>query len=154
MENNNATPEIQQTGIPQFTSESILYVYKVAKWGKFLAILGFIIAGFLFAGGIAMSFVLSMVKDDMIPLNMPVSPNLLSVFYILVAGVYIIPNLYLNSFSNNVMKAVKSGNSANMTTALKNLKKLFAFIGITTILILSLYTLTLITIGVAAILSL
>lgn len=139
--------------IPQLTSESVTYLLKTAKWGKFLAILGFIIAGLMIIAGILMSFVLNMVQDEMIPLNMPFSPKLLSVFYIVIAAIYLIPVIFLNSFSNNVIKAVKFSNTENMTTSLRNLKNLFVFIGISTIVVLVLYMIILIFIGTAAIFS-
>jgi hypothetical protein len=139
--------------IPQLTSESVAYLLKAAKWGKFLAILGFIITGLMVIAGIMMSFVLNMVQDEMVPLNMPFSPKLLSVFYIVIAGVYLIPVIFLNSFSNNAIKAVKRSSTENMTTSIRNLKNLFVFIGISTVVILALYIVILITIGTAALFS-
>jgi len=144
-----------QSEIPQLTSESIAYLLKVAKWGKFLAILGFIVSGLLIAGGILMSFVLGKVSgsDELVPLNMPFSPVFLSIIYILVAGIYLIPVIFLNTFSNNIIKAVNLSSTEKMTTSLRNLKNLFVFIGVSTILLLALYTLTLIIVGTAAIFS-
>ena len=139
--------------IPQLTSESISYLFKAAKWGKFLAILGFIVTGLLILGGITMSFVLNKVSgtDELVPLNMPFSPVFLSIIYIIFAGIYVIPVIFLNAFSNNVIKAVNLSSTEKMTTALRNLKRLFVFIGISTIVLLALYTLALIIVGTAAI---
>jgi len=139
--------------IPQLTSESIAYLLKAAKWGKFLAILGFIVCGLLIAGGIAMTFVLNMVSDEMIPLNMPFSPKILSFFYIIISAVYLIPVIFLNTFSNKTIKAINFSNTENMTAALKNLKNLFVFVGISTVVLLGLYTLILIVAGTAAVFS-
>jgi hypothetical protein len=97
-----------------------------------------------------MSFVLSMVSEDVIPLNMPFSPKVLSLIYIIIAAIYVIPVFFLNSFSNNVSKAVSLSNTENMTTSLRSLKNLFVFIGISTILILTFYTIILIVVGTAA----
>ena len=141
--------------IPQLTSESINYLLKVAKWGKFLAILGFIVTGLLIAGGITMSFVLNKVSgsDELVPLNMPFSPVFLSIIYIIIAGIYVIPVIFLNTFSNNAIKAVNLSSTEKMTISLRNLKNLFVFIGVSTIVLLALYTLTLIVVGTAAIFS-
>lgn len=139
--------------IPQFTAESITYLLKVAKWGKFLAILGFIFCGLLIAGGIAMTFVLNMVSDDIIPSDMPFSPLVLSFIYILIAAIYLIPMIYLNTFSNIAIKAINLSSTENMTRALKNLKNLFVFIGISTVAVIGLYTLMLIVAGTAAVFS-
>jgi hypothetical protein len=141
--------------LPQLTAESVTYLLKVAKWGKFLAILGFIVSGLLIVGGIAMSFILSKVSgsDELVPLNLPFSTVFLSIIYIIVAGIYLIPVIFLNTFSNNAIKAVNLSSTEKMTTALQNLKNLFVFIGVSTIILLALYTLTLIVVGTAAIFS-
>lgn len=139
--------------IPQLTSESVAYLLKTAKWAKFLAILGFIVCGLLILGGILMSFVLDMLSDDMIPLDMPFSPKVLSFIYILIAAVYLIPVIFLNSFSNNAIKAANTPSTENMTTSMRNLKNLFVFVGISTVVILALYTLILIVAGTAAVFS-
>jgi magnesium-transporting ATPase (P-type) len=136
--------------IPQLTSKSVIYLLKAAKWGKFLAILGFIVSGLLIAGGIIMSFVLNMVSEEMFPLNMPFSPKILSLIYIIIAGIFLIPVIFLNSFSNNAIKAVNLSSTEKMTVSLKSLKNLFVFVGISTVVLLALYTIILIVVGTAA----
>ena len=137
----------------ELTSESAAYLLKAAKWGKFLAILGFIMTSLLIIAGIMMSFVLNSVKDEMIPLNMPFSPKVLSFFYVVVAAISMIPVIFLNSFSNNAVKAVKFSDTEKMTTSMKQLKNLFVFLGISTIVMLALYVIVLLVIGTAAIIS-
>lgn len=141
--------------IPQLTPESINYLLKAAKWAKFLAILGFIISGLIILAGIAMSFVLNKVSgmDEMVPVNIPFSPAILSILYIAMAVVYLIPVIFLNTFSNNAIKAVKLSSTQKMTVSLRNLKNLLVFIGISTIVLLALYTLSLIVVGTAAVFS-
>lgn len=138
--------------IPQLTTESISYLLKAAKWGKFLAILGFIVSGLLILGGIAMSFVLNKISgaDELVPVNLPFSPFFLSIIYIAIAVIYLIPCIFLNTFSNNAIKAVNLSSTEKMTTSLRNLRNLFVFIGISTIVLLTIYTLTLIVLGTAA----
>lgn len=155
-ENQNKISTDTPTEIPQLTSESITYLLKAAKWGKFLAILGFIVSGLMIAGGILMSFILNKVSgtDELVPLNLPFSTVILSFIYIIVAVIFLIPVIFLNTFSNNAIKAVNLSSTEKMTTSLRNLKNLFVFIGISTIVLLALYTLILIIVGSAAILSL
>ena len=147
------SPSENQKELPLLTPESAAFLLKTAKWGKFLAILGFIVTIFLFLAGILMSFVLGMLPDEMIPLNMPFSPRVFSVIYIVIAGIYIVPVIFLNSFCNNAIKAIENSSTANLTVSLKNLKNLFVFVGISTIVILSFYTIILIIAGTAAIVS-
>jgi hypothetical protein len=147
------SPSENQNELPLLTPESAAFLLKTAKWGKFLAILGFIVTFFLFLAGILMSFVLGMLPDEMIPLNMPFSPRVFSVIYIVIAGIYIVPVIFLNSFCNNAIKAIENSSTANLTVSLKNLKNLFVFVGISTIVILSFYAIILIIAGTAAIVS-
>jgi hypothetical protein len=150
---NNLSSTVTPTEIPQLTTESVSYILKAAKWGKFLAILGFIIAGLLIAGGLLMSFVLNSLTNELVPLNMPFSPKILSFFYILIAGIYLIPVIFLNSFSNNAIKAMNRSSTENLTSSLKNLKNLFVFVGISTVVLIAFYTIILIVVGTAAIFS-
>jgi len=140
--------------VPQLTSESASYLLKAAKWGKFLAILGYIISAFMFLAGILMSFVLGMLPEEMAPLNLPFSPRVFSVIYIVIAAIYLVPVIYLNSFCNSAIKAINLSSTEQLTNSLKNLKKLFVFIGIATIVILALYSLILLVAGIAALVSL
>jgi len=152
-ESQNLSPTFSASELPKLTPESISYLLKAAKWGKFLAILGFIASGLLITGGIVMSFVLNTVSDEMVPMNMPFPPLLLSIFYIILAGIYLIPVIFLNSFSNNAIKAVNLSSTENMTASLKNLRNLFVFVGVSTVVLLALYIIILIVIGTAAIFS-
>ena len=153
-DNRNLSSPDAPAEMPQLTPESVSYLLKSAKWAKFLAILGFIVTGLMIVAGIMMSFVLNMVSDEMIPLNMPFSPKILSIIYVIIAGIFIIPVIFLNSFSNNALKAVNLSSTEQMTASIRNLKNLFVFVGISTIVILALYTLILIIIGTAAFVSL
>ena len=142
-----------QKELPQITAEATAFLLKTAKWGKFLAILGFIVTGFLFLAGILMSFVLGMLPDEMMPLEMPFSPTVFSVIYIAIAGIYVIPVIFLNNFCNNAIKAIENSSTDNLTASIRNLKNLFVFVGISTLVVLSFYTIILIIAGTAAIVS-
>jgi hypothetical protein len=154
MENKeNTTSSDTNAQVPELTLESVSYLLKAAKWGKFLAILGFIVAGLMAIAGILMSFVLNSLTDEMAPLNLPFSPVVLSFIYLIAAGIYLIPVIFLNSFSNNATKAVNMSDTGKLTSSLKNLKNLFVFVGVATVVILTLYTFILIIAGTAALVS-
>ncbi len=154
MENTNhlSSPDVPKE-IPQLTDVSVSFILKAAKWGKFLAILGFIVNGLMLIAGIIMGFVLNILPDEMIPLNLPFSPGVLSAIYVLIAVIYIIPVIFLNNFCNQAIKAVQLSSTESMSSSLKNLKNLFVFAGISTIVVLTLYTLMLIVLGSAALIS-
>ncbi len=151
---NNSVATDNTVGIPQLTSLSIAYLHKAAKWGKFISLLGFIMTSLMIVAGILMSFVLNSVHlNEMVPLNSPFSAKILSIFYVSVAAIFLVPVSFLHAFSNNAIKAVNQGNTDKMTTSLRNLKNLFVFLGISTLVILTLYVIILLTIGTAAILN-
>lgn len=154
MEDNNDKNITSPVGVLQLTSESVGFLVTTAKWGKFLAILGFIVTGLLFVSGILMSFVLGKLQDEMVPLNMPIPPIVLSIIYILIAAIYVIPVIFLNTFCNNALKAINSYSNEYLTKSLKNLKNLFVFIGVSTVIILALYLIVLVIVGSAAIMNL
>ena len=64
--------------------------------------------------------------------------------YILLAGVYFVPITYLYRFSVQVKQAVENNNEEEYTTAFQNLKSLFKFLGIFTIVMLALYAVALV----------
>jgi hypothetical protein len=154
VEDSNDKTILSPDGVLQLTSESVGFLVTTAKWGKFLAILGFIVTGLLFVSGILMSFVLGKLQDEMVPLNMPIPPIVLSIIYILIAAIYVIPVIFLNTFCNSALKAINSYSNEYLTKSLKNLKNLFVFIGVSTVIILALYLIVLVIVGSAAIMNL
>jgi hypothetical protein len=100
-----------------------------------------------------MGFVMNSVQDEMNPAGMAFPPVLFSIFYVIIAAIYIIPVIFLNSFSNSAIKAVNNEDTVSMTISMRNLKNLFVFVGISTIVMLALYTVALISIGIAAMFS-
>ena len=153
-ETNNLTTSAIDNENPHLTRESAAFLLKAAKWGKFLAILGFIVTGLMIVAGVLMSFVLNLLKGEEVPVDMPLPPSVLSLLYIIIAVIYLVPVFYLNSFCNNAIKAVNLSSTEHLTISIRNLKNLFVFVGISTIVFLALYSIILIIIGSAAMLSL
>jgi hypothetical protein len=146
-----------QEGHPQLTPESVNYLASAAKWGKFLAILGFISIAFLVLAGLLMGVAFSVMGDKMAAMGgmmATIPPAWISAFYIIIGVIGGIPVYLLNSFSNNVSKAIRNNNTTSMTTALKRLKGLFAFIGIYTIVLIAIYIIVIIAVASTALLAL
>ncbi len=70
--------------------------------------------------------------------------NFLSLFYFLMAGLYFIPMYYLYKYSSNMKTALQFNDSNLVAEAFVNLKSHHKFLGISVIVILSLYLLILI----------
>lgn len=141
---------------PQLTPQSIGYLLTTAKWGKFMAILGFITVAFMIIAGLLLSLVFSFLGDK-IPAEggvlTAIRPALLSTIYIILGIIALIPVIYLNSFSNNISKAVRNNDTDTMTKAFRRLKNLFTFLGVYTIVIIALYIIGIIIFASAALLA-
>lgn len=119
------------------------YLKEIAKWAKFLSIVGFVSVGLM----ILFSLFLGTIYSSMIPgyKEIPGFPMwTLSAFYILISILYIIPVLYLYRFATKVQIALIEDNEFELTTALENLKSLFKFVGIATIIFIGLYAIMII----------
>jgi hypothetical protein len=153
MENNvQENPEIIQTTAElQITPEAVSFLATTARWTKFLSILGFIMTGFLIIAGIALSVFLSTFGNTM-ENSGPMSyfnSGYIGLIYVAFAIIYIWPVIYLNNFSNATTRAVRSGSTERLTYAFRNLKRMFQFIGILTIVLLVIYVIAIIAIVVA-----
>jgi len=142
---------IQPVTTLQITPDAVSHLAVAARWSKFLSIMGFIGAGFLVLLGLALSVFFATVGRELGNIGPAslISPGLLSMIYFVLAAIIIWPVIYLNNFSNYATRAVKSGNTEQLTKAVCNLKRLFLFMGITTIIILAVYLILIVAIVVA-----
>jgi hypothetical protein len=117
------------------------YLLETAKWGKFLAIVGFVGMGLLVLLGLAFivgfSIFNSLTKS-------PVPVGALGFIYIIMAVLYFFPLNYLYNFSEKIPRGIALNDELELTSSFENLKSLFKFSGILTIVLLSLYALILV----------
>jgi hypothetical protein len=116
------------------------YLLETSKWGKFLAIVGFVGMGLIVLLVIFITFgssEMSKIYGEGFPMKA------VGFFYMLIAGLYFFPINYLYQYSVKIKRGVQSNDSLTITYAFENLKSLFKFMGIFTIVILSMYGLIL-----------
>ena len=136
-------------------AESIDHLTETAKWGKFLAIVGFIGCGLLvifslFAGTfLASSSALSAYQGTEARTLTNGLGALLTVVYIVIAVIYFFPCLYLFRFSVRMKAALNTNDQTKLNQSLKNQKVLYRYIGIVTIITISLYVIGLLIGGTA-----
>jgi len=118
------------------------YLLEASKWGKFLAIMGYIGIGFIILVAILMTIGLSFAGNAMAGTGFPM--GLVGILYLLLAVVYYFPVSYLYKFSKDIKIAILSNNTFSLTSGFGNLKSLFKFMGILTIVMISLYVLAII----------
>ncbi len=122
-------------------SKSKTYLLEVSKWGKFLAIVGYIGIAVLAIVAIAL-IVISFITS--IKLDVGLSLGTFGVIYFALAILYYFPVKFLYKFSIQIKKGLESDNNQDITLGFENLKSLFKFTGILTIVILSIYALLLV----------
>lgn len=110
-----------------------------AKWGKFLAIVGFIFIGLMIIGGIFAQTAISTSDSSVFYPGEYV--QYIGIVYVIFAAVLFFPCFYLFKFSNKTMEAVKSSSQESLDAAFINLKSMFKFYGIFTIILLVIYAL-------------
>ena len=135
----------------QVTPQAQNYLTESAKWGKFLAIMGFILCGFM----MVIAFFIPVVLTQLPPYNTMTSDFSagmkvgMTIVYLILALLFFFPCFYLYKFSVKMQSAAKTVSQDNFEESLMNLKSMFKFYGIFTIIILSFYALAFI-VGVVA----
>jgi hypothetical protein len=132
----NAITEVEQLTI---TSTAKGFLKETAKWCKFLSVLGFVGLGLLFLSSFFISSVYSnMPQAAAMPFNLGI---VMTVVYILIIAIYIFPLYYLYQFSLKLKKALLSKDDKILADAFEMLKSHYKFIGVFTIIMLSIYIL-------------
>ena len=121
------------------------HLSETARWAKFLSIVGFIGCGLIVLLGIFLSLNFdSLERRNSYYNDTRVFAGLGAVVgfvYIIGAVLYFFPCLFLFRFSNRMKASLASENQENLNVAFQNLKILYRFKGILTIIALSLYLL-------------
>lgn len=119
-----------------------------AKWSTFLAIMGFIAIGFMLIAALLVGTVFSAMSgqpelqgmEGMHGMNpMAGFMKFLPFFYVIIAAVYFFPVYYLFKYASGMKKALNFRNSEMIADALVYLKSHHKFLGIMTIVMISLY---------------
>ena len=118
------------------------FLREIAKWSKFLSIVGFIMIGLmilviLFAGS-TMATMFSATQYGE-------AGSLIGMIYIGVVAavmlIYFFPCLYLFKFATKMQIALRNNDQDTLNASFENLKSCFKFMGIFTIICLALYAL-------------
>ncbi len=119
------------------------FLSETAKWGKFFAILGFI-------GSVILVLVGVIVATNYEEFEKAINANgnnrtvtdigpAIGIIYVVGAIIYFFPCLYLLKFSNQIKTALASDDQTKLTSAFKNLKSMFRFVGVLTIILIALF---------------
>jgi hypothetical protein len=115
------------------------YLLIAARWGKFLAIVGFIFCGLITTMAFFMGPLLATYMKSRSYTYTYLNPLVVTGIYIFLAIVFFFPCLYLFRFSGNVQDALDENDQDSLDTAFLNLQSIFKFYGVVTIVVLSFY---------------
>ena len=143
-----ASEQIQE--IPErkdlvLTYISINFLKEIAKWTKFISIVGFVLVGIIVVIGLFFGAIMSTMMA-MVPQDLPAgSPNpaafggAFGFIYVILAAFYFFPVYYLYNFSSKLKKAIQLNSEVILESSLKNLKSHYKFMGIILIIMLVIY---------------
>jgi uncharacterized membrane protein YjgN (DUF898 family) len=132
------------------------HLAEAAKWAKFLAIVGFVVCGLIVIMGIFFGSFLSMmpgVYGDEYRGSSAVASGigaLMAVVYIGMAILFFFPYLFLFRFANHMKSALNTNDQLTLNSSFQNLKIMFRYVGILTIVLLSFYALAILMVIAAA----
>ncbi len=135
MDNFENTPIVPAEPL-RLNDEAIQSLKETRKWTTFFGILGIILVGLLLVISLIVALVLPFLNESA---NTPFPPALLSIVYLIIAGIYILPVIYLMRFGSNLKKALSASSDQMFGQAMKNLALHFRTVGIITIAFISLY---------------
>jgi hypothetical protein len=131
MENDKQTENSEN----QLTSAAVGFLQESAKWSKFMAIIGFIGIGIMVLISVFMAIGIGATTMPELPFSMSV----FSIIYVVFAAIYFFPVYYLYQYATKTSFALHSKNKQLLTDGLENLKSHHKFLGIFTLIIVSLY---------------
>ncbi len=109
-------------------------------WVRFISVMMFIGAGFLLLGGLAMGLmggaIASASKNPMFSGGMGIG---IAVVYVLLALFYLYPAVKLWKYATCIGNLLNSGTLIDLETALSQQRSFWKFVGVITLVILSLY---------------
>jgi hypothetical protein len=147
---NNKQESIFNFGI-DYTARS--YLLEAARWGKFLAIVGFILIGLMALGFVAIMFNAADIGNQFGALyGLGYGAGIL-IFYGLMFALFFYLNWTLYKFSVKTKLALASLNQEQFNEGLRNLKNMFKIWGICMIVLLAIYGIIILFALVAAIAS-
>ena len=122
----------------QLTSVAVGFLQESAKWSKFMAIVGFVGIGLMVLVSLFMAIGFSSMGTANMP-ELPFSMSVFSIIYVLFAAIYFFPVYYLYQYATKTSAALHSKNKQLLADGLENLKSHHKFLGIFTLILVSLY---------------
>lgn len=126
-------------------STSRTHLTEAAKWARFLAIVGFVMCGLI----VILSFFMGALFAGMSRYDKYGDSSafgsgigvIMTIFYLAIGVLYFFPCLFLLKFANHMLTALNTNEQHTLNRSFQNLKIMFRYVGILTIVVISLYIL-------------
>lgn len=122
----------------KLTGASIENLRMTARWANFISIVGFVFIGLMLLGAFA---IMGMSNSYSRILMGNIDPMTIGIIYLIMAVIYFFPVFYLFQFASKMKQSIEQKNSLTMDEATSFLRRHYQFIGILTIIGISLYVL-------------
>jgi hypothetical protein len=115
------------------------FLRETARWARFLSILGFVSIGIMVVFSLFASTIFNAIPQaQLVPFDFGL---VMTITYLVLAIIYFFPVYYLYQFSSKMKTALLTKNNDILSDAFEVLKSHYKFIGVLTIIMLSLYAL-------------
>ena len=115
------------------TPVMIEYLQATKPWVRFMSVISFIMAGFMVVFGV---IIMLMPNAGMGGFSV-----LLGFIYVLLAGLYVGPAYFLHQFASSIGNLMDGGGDVALEAVLASQKSFWRFVGIMTLVLISLYAL-------------
>lgn len=123
-----------------------IFLYESARWGKFLAIVGLVSCSLLLIVGLFLAISQPDIDSQVRTQDEKVAYGIgMGIGCVILASVYFFPCMYLLRFSNHMKAALVAEDQQRLATSFQNLKSMFKFVGILTIILIVIYGLAFLT---------
>lgn len=129
------------------------HLLELSRWGKFMAIVVFIMMGLLILFGVILAASLTSLSNGFGGNPNGFSGSLLVLLFVFAAGVYFYPAFALYKYAVLAKKALPAEDQLMFNTALAYLKNAFKYIGVLMLILICIYVLTFIFGGLAGVLA-
>lgn len=134
------------------------FLSESARWAKFLSIVGFVFCGLIVLLGIYTGMKTSAVSPTFTNpgfesgyySNYRMLSGVVMVVYVVGAILYFFPCLYMFRFATRMRTALAAEDQMTLNSSFQNLKSLFKFMGILTIIVIAIYVLLFVIIAISA----
>jgi preprotein translocase subunit SecG len=125
------------------------HLAEASRWAKFLAIIGFIICGLMVLAGLFFQSVFSSMSSKYQGYNEAQFETegfgaAMVIAYVIIAVIYFFPCLFLYKFATKMKIALATDDQDALNNSVQNLKAMFRYVGIITLIFVVIYGLGLI----------